>query len=121
VRTICFAPGRPGELPSCRTERTRSRHWCGEADGRDGEVQERGGGGGEGEFQQPYDGRGIADGHPPPQQSLGRRESGGDPVRVIMQRVGEDGLQKPCPRPARLTISVRAQFRSRGEVFAIWV
>jgi hypothetical protein len=38
-----------------------------------------------------------------------------------MQRVGEDGLRKPRPRPARLTISVRAQFRSRGEVFAIWV
>jgi hypothetical protein len=35
--------------------------------------------------------------------------------------VGEDGLRKSRPRPARLTISVRAQFRSRGEVFAIWV
>jgi hypothetical protein len=36
-------------------------------------------------------------------------------------RVGEDGLRKPRPRPARLMISVREQLRSRGEVFALWV
>jgi hypothetical protein len=35
--------------------------------------------------------------------------------------VGEEGLRKPRPRPARLTVSARARFRSRGETFAPWV
>jgi hypothetical protein len=41
--------------------------------------------------------------------------------RFTLESVGEDGLRKPCPRPARLTTSAHTQLRSRGGVFAILV
>jgi hypothetical protein len=35
--------------------------------------------------------------------------------------VGENGLRKPCPRPARLTVSAHVQLRPHGGVFAMLV
>jgi hypothetical protein len=42
-------------------------------------------------------------------------------MKAVVQSVGEDGLRKPRPRLAKLTISAHAQLRSRGEVFSIMV
>jgi hypothetical protein len=35
--------------------------------------------------------------------------------------VGENGLQKLCPRPARMTVSAHAQLRLHGGVLAVLV
>jgi hypothetical protein len=50
----------------------------------------------------------------------GRRN---DPQRLEKResRVGENGLRKLCPRPARLTISAHVRLQLRGGVFAVLV